>query len=297
MLEQVKTGEDQQMVDIPIIDTHLHLWDTNRLSYPWLANLPKIDRPRLPEGYRRATAGLNIEKMVFMQCEVGDAQYEQEVAWVTEQAGREPRIKGIVAWAPLEKGEAARAALGALREKYPLMRGIRRMIQLEDNVHSCLQPDFVKGVQLLADFDLHFEIGIKSDEQFRDFLKLVRQCPDVPFMLNHIGKPPIKENIMEPWAASLKILAGMPNTWCKVSGLVTETDMESWTSDDIRPYLDHVLESFGFDRVVFGSDWPVVTLASSYRRWIETLWEAVSGYTNEERKKLFNDNAAAFYRV
>lgn len=283
-------------IDIPIIDTHLHIWNPGWLSYPWLADVPKINKPHLPEDYRQATARLNIEKMVFIQCEADFAQYREEVDWVTEQAKSEPRIKGIVAWAPLEKGEAARGDLAALAQN-PLLRGIRRIIQFEENVGFCLQPDFVRGVQLLSNFDMHFELCIKGDEQFKNTLELVRQCPDVPFILNHIGKPFIKEKTMEPWAAYLKKLAGMPNTWCKMSGLVNEADWENWTPDDLRPYIDCVLEAFGFDRVMFGGDWPVCTLATSYRRWIETLWDAVSRYTDEERKKLFNNNAVMFYRV
>ena len=155
----------------------------------------------------------------------------------------------------------------------------------------------MKGVQLLAEFDLHFEICIKSDEQFKNALELVSQCPDVLFILDHIGKPFIKEKIMEPWAGHIRELAALPNTRCKVSGLVTEADMESWTPDDIRPYLDHVLDNFGFERAIFGGDWPVVTLACPYRRWIDTLWDAVSGFSTEDRQNLFYANAAKFYRV
>jgi L-fuconolactonase len=161
----------------------------------------------------------------------------------------------------------------------------------------CLRPDFIRGVQLLPEYDLSFDICIKGDPQFASTLELVRQCPGVNFILDHIGKPFIKEGIMEPWAGYMRELAALPNTICKVSGLVVEADCEIWTPADIRPYLDHALESFGFDRVAFGGDWPVVTLATSYKRWIETLWGAVGDCTDDERRKLFHDNAAAFYRV
>ena len=284
------------MVDIPVIDTHMHLWDLGRLDYPWLADAPKINRSHLPADYREATAGLPIEAMIFVQCEAVASQYEREVAWVTEQAAAEPRIRGIVAWAPLEKGEGAREDLEAL-SRYPLVRGIRRIIQFEEDAGFCLRPGFVRGVRLLSEFDFRFDLCIKGDAQFGNTIELVRRCPDVRFILDHIGKPFIKEGIMEPWAGYIRELASLPNTACKISGLVTEADTDNWKSADLRPYLDHMLESFGPDRVAFGGDWPVVTLASSYRRWIETLWDAVADRTPEERRKLFRDNAARFYYV
>lgn len=284
------------MIDIPIIDTHLHIWDVDHLDYPWLSDEPAINRSHPISEYRQVTDGLEIEKMVFLQCEPVSAQVIDEAAWVTGQANQDPRIAGIVAGAPLETGEAARETLEKLHA-LPLLRGIRRIIQFEDDVNFCLQPKFIRGVQLLSEFDLSFDLGIKGDEQFKNAVQLVRQCPDVNFMLNHIGKPFIKEGIMEPWAGYIHDLAALPNTWCKVSGMVTEADMENWKPDDLRPYLDHVLQSFGFDRVAFGGDWPVVTLAAPLRRWVDTLWDAVSGCSEEERRKLFHDNAAAFYRI
>lgn len=284
------------MIDVPIVDTHLHIWDPVTLDYPWLTDVPPINRAHLPAEYREITAGFPVQKMIFVQCEAAFAQYRQEVDWVTARAAEEPRIRGIVAWAPLEKGEAARAALADLAAN-PLLRGIRRILQFEDDPAFCLRPDFVKGVQLLPEFNLHFEICIKGDDQFKNTLELVRQCPDVSFILNHIGKPYIKEGIMEPWAGYLRELAGMPNTWCKMSGLVNEADWDSWTAHDLRPYIDCVLECFGFDRVAFGGDWPVVTLAANWRQWVETLWEALGGCSDAERRKLFCENAETFYRV
>lgn len=284
------------MIDIPIIDTHLHLWDLQRLHYPWLAGAPAINRSHLPADYQAATAGTRVAQMVFVQCEAEFAQYEQEVAWVTEQAAIDPRITGIVAWAPLEQGEAARADLAAL-SKYPLMRGIRRIIQFEADDRFCLRPHFIRGVQLLPEYNLSFDLCIKGDVQFRHTLELVRQCPKVKFILDHIAKPSIKERIHAPWAGYIRELAALPNTWCKVSGLVTEADHAHWTPADLRPYLDTVLASFASDRVIFGGDWPVVTLASPWQRWVDTLWDATASLTPDARRKLFHDNAKRFYRL
>ena len=284
------------MIDIPIVDTHLHIWDPGKVSYPWLADVEKLNKPHLLDGYRTATEGLDIKKMVFLQCEADFSQYADEVDFVTEQAKDEPRIRAIIAWAPLEKGEAARDELAKLAEN-PLLRGIRRIIQFEQDVEFCLQPGFIKGVQMLPDFNMSFDICIKGDEQFKNTVELVKQCPDVSFIADHINKPFIKEKIMEPWAGYMKELAALPNAWCKMSGLMNEAEWDTWTPEDLRPYIDHVLGCFGIDKVAFGGDWPVCTLAGTYRRWIDTLWDAVSDLSAQEKQKLFHDNAENFYRV
>ena len=128
-------------------------------------------------------------------------------------------------------------------------------------------------------------------------IKMVAQCPDVQFILDHIGKPDIKHGLLDPWRAEIKTLSELPNVWCKMSGLVTEADHANWTKEQLKPYVDHVLECFGFDRVMYGGDWPVAYQATEYPRWVETLAWAVEGCSGDELKKLFRDNAIAFYRL
>lgn len=283
------------MIDLPIVDTHLHVWDPQKLSYPWLADIPLLKKPCLPEDYERACGPVRVEKMVFVQAECDFAQYGQEVDWVTALAEQDPRIEGIVAWAPLEKGEAARRELQALAAN-PLLRGIRRIIQYEPDPEFCLQPDFVKGVRMLPEFNMSFDICI-AHHHMENTIRFVRQCPAVQFILDHVGKPDIKNRVLDPWRRHVEALAAMPNVWCKMSGLVTEADHENWTREDLKPYIDHVLECFGFDRVMYGGDWPVVCLATEYPRWVETLRWAVEGCSPSERRKLFHDNAVIFYRL
>ena len=128
-------------------------------------------------------------------------------------------------------------------------------------------------------------------------IKLVEQCPDVLFILDHIGKPDIKNQIFDPWRDELKRLSEFPNVWCKMSGLVTEADHQHWTREDLKPYIDHVLDCFGFSRVLYGGDWPVAYQATTYPRWVETLEWAVRGCSEDELRKLFYDNAIEFYRL
>lgn len=284
------------MIDFPIVDTHLHLWDTNALRYPWLADIPLLNKPYLLEDFDRATGPVQIEKMVFLQCEVDPAQFMEEARWVTKLATeQDARIQGIVPWAPLERGDAARADLEALAGN-PLIKGIRRIIQFEPDPEFCLRPDFVAGVQALADYNLSFDLCI-NHHQMANTIKMVQQCLDVRFILDHIGKPDIKAQAFEPWKSEMRQLAQLPNVWCKVSGLVTEADHLHWTPDDLKPYIDHVIECFGFDRVMYGGDWPVAYQAAEYPRWVEALEWAVEGCSENELRKLFRDNAIAFYRL
>lgn len=279
----------------PIVDSHLHVWDPNHLAYPWLNEVPMLNKPHLPADYNQACGPVDVGAMVFIQCECAPEQFYDEAQWVAGLAEEDRRIRGIVPWAPLEKGEGARKALERM-VALPLVKGVRRIIQFEPDIEFCLRPDFVRGVQLCSEFDLHFEICVDY-RQMENTIKMVRQCPDVRFILDHIGKPNIKGHMLEPWRAQIKALAEMPNVWCKMSGLATEADWTCWTRADLMPYINAVLESFGFDRTIFGSDWPVATQATAYPRWVETLDEAVRGCSADELERLFRRNAIRFYRL
>ena len=283
------------MIDFPLVDTHLHVWNPQHLRYPWLDDLPPLNRPHLLDDYNRACGPVRVDKMVFVQCECDFAQYEQESQWVTELARHDGRIQGIVPWAPLEKGDSVGDELAALAAN-PLVKGIRRIIQFEPDPAFCLRANFVRGVQLLANFELHFELCI-THCHMENTLQLVKRCPDVRFILDHIGKPDIKNQVFEPYTTHLKQLATLPNVWCKMSGLANEADHQNWTKEDLKPYIDLVLEQFGFDRVMYGGDWPVASLATDYPRWVKTLSWAIDGCSDSERKKLFRDNAIDFYRL
>jgi L-fuconolactonase len=283
------------MNPFPIVDAHLHVWDINRLRYPWLESVPLLNRSYLLDDYRQACGEIQIEKMVFVQAECDFSQYHQEAQWVTELAQQDNRIAGIVAWAPLEEGEPVRDELESLAAN-PLIRGIRRIIQFEEDIEFCLRPDFIKGVQSLADYALSFDICI-AHHQMANALSMVRQCHEVRFILDHIGKPDIKNQLFEPWKTEIKALAEIPNLWCKMSGLVTEADMENWTPDDLKPFIEHVLDCFGFDRVAYGGDWPVARQATEYPRWVETLYRTVEQASQSEKQKLFRDNAVKFYNL
>jgi len=283
------------MPNFPIIDTHLHIWDPGHLPYPWLDSTPFLNKPYLLEDYRRACGPVEVEKMIFVQAEVDFSHYQAETDWVTEQAQQDDRLQGIVSWAPLEQGDGARLALERLAAN-PRVKGVRRIIQFEPDLEFCLRPDFVKGVQALPDYGLTFDICI-AHLHMANTLRMVAQCPDVTFILDHIGKPDIAAQLFEPWKEELRQLAAFPNVWCKMSGLVTEADHQHWQQEELKPYIDHVLDCFGFNRTMYGGDWPVAYQATEYPRWVETLEWAVEGCSENELRQLFRDNAIDFYRL
>ena len=282
------------MEKFPIVDTHVHLWHPKQLRYPWLAEVPTLNRAYLLKDYIAAYGALEIESIVFVQCDTHPDDGLKETAWVTSLAAVDPRIRGIVAWAPLEEGEQVAPFVEKLAENR-LVKGIRRLIQSE-SVDFCIQPNFVSGVKVLSRYGLSFDICI-FHPQLANAIRLVEQCPHVQFILDHIGKPDIKHQLFDPWKQEIATLAAFPNVHCKISGLVTEADLEKWTPADLQPYIEHVISCFGFDRVIYGSDWPVSTQASDYPRWVQTLKDAVSGCSSEALRNLFRDNAVKFYRL
>lgn len=283
------------MPDFPIIDTHLHLWDQRRLSYPWLARSRTLNRNFLIEDFRAACGPVRVGKLVFVQCDCVPEQAIAEAEWVASVAKTEHRLRGIVARASLEKGEAAQEQVARLAE-IPLVKGVRRLIQGEADPEFPVRPDFVRGVQMLHGHGLSFDLCLKHS-QLAATIRLVRQCPDVSFVLDHVGKPDIKAGKLDPWRAELRELAQLPNVWCKISGMATEADWAAWTPAQLRPYVDHVLECFGFGRVMFGGDWPVSTQAVEYPRWVATLDELLRGCSAEELRNFWVSNAERFYRI
>src|SRR6187455_2738240 len=259
------------MPDAPFIDTHVHFWDQRVLPYPWLVEVPSIAGPHTPAELRaEAVPGLPV-KMVFVEC---GAPGLHEVRWITQLAATEPRLAGIVAKIPIDAGAATHATIATL-QKNPLVRGVRHLIQGEIDPDFCVRPEFIAGVRALGAAGLSFDLCCRH-HQLDAVGRLVSACPGTRFILEHFGKPDIKAGLLEPWSRHITALAARPNVDCKLSGLITEADHTAWTIDHLRPYVDHVLATFGPHRLLFGGDWPVVKLAGSYMRWLDTARALVS---------------------
>ncbi len=284
------------MRELPIVDAHVHLWDPTLFRMPWLDGSRRLNRPYDLADYREQTAGLPVEAIVYLQVEVTPAYALLEARWAAERAASDDLLRAIVAWAPLEDGEACRTYLEALVNISPLIKGVRRVTQGEGDPEFTSRPGFVTAVRMLPTFGLSCDLCL-SHPQLRSAIALVRQCPDTQFVLDHIAKPDIKGQLLEPWRARMAELASLPNVCCKISGMVTEADHANWTPDDLAPYLAHVLAVFGEDRVLYGGDWPVVLNASPYRRWAETLDSLIAHLPETAKRKLWAENARRFYRL
>ncbi len=284
------------MPDLPIVDSHVHLWDPERFRMAWLDGNPVLDKPYGLADYREHTAGVEIAAFVYLQVEVAPAYGLLEAAWAAGRAAEDPRLRAIVAWAPTEFGEQSRAYLDALVATGPLVKGVRRLIQGEPDPAFCLRPRFVRGVQILADYGLSFDLCITHD-QLPGTIGLVAQCPDIPFVLDHIGKPDIRAGLLDPWREQIAQLAAHPNVSCKLSGMVTEADHAAWTADDLAPYVAHIVATFGEDRIMYGGDWPVAFQASPYPRWVATLDALTADLAPAAQRKLWAENARRFYRL
>lgn len=283
------------MIDFAIVDSHVHLADPSRFGYDWTKNAPQLGRLVLPAHLTAAAAPVTIDQFVFVEVDVNLPQHVDEARWVQSLADADRRLNGIVAALPLERGAEVQGDLEQLLKNRSL-RAIRRLIQNQPDADFCIQPKFIEGLKLLARHDLAFDICI-FHHQLPNAIKMVQQCPEVRFVLDHIGKPAIKAGQFEPWGANLKALAALPNVSCKISGVATEADHTAWTREQIRPYIVHALECFGADRVMYGSDWHVLELAGTYPQWVEILDWITSGASTDERRKLFRDNAIAFYQL
>ena len=285
------------MPNFPLVDTHVHFIDTSRHRYAELERTapPSLLKNYLLEDFDRLRGGVDVESMLFLEVAVADEDQVREVAFGDDLARSDSRIKGMVAAALVEKGAGVEQQLDEIA-KHDLVRGIRRLIQNQPDPEFCTQPDFIEGVRRVAQYGWHFEICVYH-HQLGAALELARRCPDVTLLLDHIGKPGIAHDLVEPWWSQIKSLARMPNVHCKVSGVITEADHERWTESHIKPYLDRVFDVFGIDRVMFGSDWPVSELTHRYRDWVEILDRFTIAFTDEERRKFFRENANTFYRL
>ena len=277
-----------------VVDAHLHLWDPRQHRHAWLAEHPPLDRPFLPADHRAAAQGAPLDGMVFVQADCAAGQELAEARWVAGLAASEPRLFAIVAAAPLERGDAVGAHLAALA-RLPLVRGVRRLLQDEREPGFCLRADFLRGIDQLAGHGFSFDICIRH-WQLADAVALAERAPQVRFVLDHLGKPDIRAGLLDPWRAQLRAFAQLPNTWCKLSGLVTEADHRAWRPEHIAPYLDHALACFAPERLMFGSDWPVVLEAASWARWYALVQDALAGLPAAARAGILGGNARAFYR-
>ena len=271
-----------------LIDSHHHLWRRAEAPFAGILGAPYLDRDFSFPDLEQAADGLPLAGTVFVQ--VRDDL--EEVHYVESVARDHPALRTMIAFAPLEDPGVG-AWLDRLAER-PLVRGVRRNTQWEADPAFVLQPSFVAGGRLLGERELLCELCVKH-EQLAAVPPFARECPETRIVLEHLGKPDVTGPPPASWLREIEELAGLPNVVCKVSVVVHGPDDPPLRADVIAPFVRHAVECFGWDRVVFGSNWPVSTAVVGFRAWVEMVAEILSGAEPSQLADLFAGNARRLY--
>jgi len=273
-----------------IIDSHVHFWKFDKKRDSWITDNMKILRQDyLPEHLSLSLKRNGVDGCVAVQADPS----ELETHFLIELSKTHPEIKGVVGWIDLQN-KNIKERLDYFSQ-FKIIKGWRHIIQSEPE--NFLQDEnFQRGIRELANYRYTYDILIYHD-QLKQALEFVAKFPDQKFVLDHCAKPDIGNNKFEEWKLMIKEMSGYGYVYCKLSGLFTETKWKEWSAGDFYPYLDVVFESFGTDRLIFGSDWPVILLSGIYVQWKSLLEKYMEHYTEEERRKVFGLNAIEFYKL
>lgn len=274
-----------------MIDTHHHLWRFNEADYGWMDDSMEL----LKRDYLPAELKKELEKSGFSGTIVVQARQKlEETRWLLELAAQNDFIKGVVGWVDLRSP----GLVDQLEEfaGHPKMLGVRHVIHDEADDDFMLRPAFMKGIEKLGDFNLSYDL-LLFPKHLERAIELVSMFPDQRFVLDHIAKPFIKSGIIQPWKDDIEALATQPNVWCKLSGMVTEARLDSWTYENFVPYMKVVCEAFGMDRVMLGSDWPVCLLAGSYSEVMHIPIEFLEALSESDRNNVYSQNAIDCYQL
>jgi len=274
-----------------IIDAHQHFWRYDPVRDAWITKeMAVIRRDFFPDDLLRALESTEVVGSVAVQAD----QTEQETGFLLDLAARYDFIRGVVGWTDLRsKGLPARLEYWSTFDK---LKGFRHIVQAEPDPYFLLGDDFCQGLAHLAAFNFTYDILIYP-HQLLAALELVRRFPDQRFVLDHLAKPPIREGFREGWAVLMREIGRCEHVSCKLSGMVTEADWKQWRYEDFEPYLEVVLEAFGPERVMFGSDWPVCKVAASYEEVLAIVKRFAGRLSETEQAALLAGNAKRFYQL
>jgi len=279
---------------LAIVDTHVHLWDLNRFRLPWVRKGSPLARSFVMKDFQTAVTGLNVVKAVYMEVDVEVGQQRAEADYVLDicRQNNTPLKAAVISGRPAS--DEFRKYLDGFKRN-PFLKGVRQVLHGEGTPAGfCLAPNFVRGIRVLGDMGLSFDLCMRSGE-LADGIKLIEACPNTRFILDHCGNMNVQSNDRTQWQRDMERMARAKNVVCKVSGIVASARPEKWTADDLAPIINHTLSAFGPERVMFGGDWPVCTTIATYRQWVEALKTIVRQRPMDEQRKLFHDNATRFY--
>lgn len=270
-----------------VIDAHVHFWKYNKQRDGWMDDMKILQQDYLPEHLEPTLRRNGVDGVVAVQA----SQEEVETRFLSELARTHPIIKGVVGWLDLQ-ADNIEERLEHFTQ-YESIRGYRHVVQAEPD-DFLLRPNFQRGVRALKAYNYTYDVLIYHS-QLKPAVEFVSQFPDQKLIIDHCAKPDIKHKKIDEWAALMKEIAQQPQVYCKLSGLFTEAAWKTWSAADFYPYLDVAFEAFGTDRLVFGSDWPVMLVSGIYVQWKSLLEKYMENYKVEEKDKVFGGNAKTFY--
>jgi len=273
------------------LDSHQHFWHYDPAHHVWMTDeMAALRRDYLPDELAPLLEAARFDGTIAVQAR----QMVEETEWLLALADRHRSIKGVVGWVDL-RSPGLRAQLERFAP-HPKLVGVRHVVHDEPDDRFMLRPEFRRGLAQLREFDLAYDL-LLFPRHLPVALALVDEFPEQPFVLDHIAKPAIRDGLVSPWKEDLKRLAERPHVFCKLSGMVTEAKWRRWRREDFRPYLDVVLDAFGPDRLMIGSDWPVCTLSGDYLSTMRVVTDYVEQLPAEARDGILGGNCARFYRL
>ncbi len=279
------------MISDMLIDTHHHLWEYNETEYSWMdESMEVLKRDYLPADLERELAVAGVTGTVVVQAR----QTEEETRWLLELAGKHEFIKGVLGWTDLRSPKVASQLESFCGDPY--LVGIRHVLQDEPDDAFMLRPDFLNGIRHLEWFGLTYDL-LLFPRHLKYAARLAGMFPEQRFVLDHIAKPPIRSGSFHPWQEDLEALAAHPNVWCKISGMVTEADWQGWKYEDFVPCMEVVLDAFGPERILLGSDWPVCRLAGEYADVMTIPLRFIENFSTAEKEKITFRNAVDCYNL
>lgn len=273
------------------IDAHQHFWNYHPVKDAWITDDMKvIQRDFMPEDLWPSLKQEGIDSCIAVQAD----QSEQETLFLLELADKFEFIQGVVGWVDLRASNIAERL--EYFSTFPKLKGFRHIVQGEPQDDFLLRKDFCRGIALLREYDFTYDILIYP-RHLKYAHEFVRRFPSQPFVIDHLAKPIIRDKKMDEWKKDIEAIAAIDNVYCKLSGMVTEADWKHWKLDDFKIYIDTVVESFGPERIMFGSDWPVCLVAGEYKDVCEVLEKNTEYLSAVSKERLWGGNAERFYRV
>jgi L-fuconolactonase len=274
-----------------VIDSHQHFWKYEPVKHSWIDDDMSVIRKNFsPSDLAKVYQENGINGCIAVQAD----QTLEENDFLIDLASKNDFIKGIVGWVDL-RSENIEEALEKY-SKHNIVKGFRHVVQGESDYNFLLRPNFLRGISLLERYNFTYDILV-FPHQLGAVLEFVKQFPKQKFVIDHIAKPYIKDGFFEGWASQMKSISKQENVYCKMSGMITEADYNTWTLEQLNPYMDLILKVFGSNRIMFGSDWPVCLVAGNYKQVKEIVTNFIVKLSDSEQRGIMGNNALNFYNI